>query len=167
MIYSVEWLQELTSEKTGNKYKRLSLKDETGVVRDGVAMFSTDPRYTQAELGAKLDIELKQGEYNGQVSWSVASPKSAPRGSFGPNKATPAAIAQAMDRKDATIGEAQDKKADGIQLAGTARDATLIVTTFYPEYTNGSIEQEAREALIKEKWHQWRDYLMSVWDRPF
>lgn len=63
-----------------------------------------------------------------------------------------------------SVEKSQAVKVDSIKSAGSARDATLIVTTFYPElasYLTG------KEEAIKEKWEYWRKYFYGKLDEPF
>jgi hypothetical protein len=70
---------------------------------------------------------------------------------------------KAMEYKRVSIQEAQKSKEQSIMLAGAARDATIIITTFYPELA----EKKTKDKLIKEKWLEWRKWLYKQSDNPF
>jgi hypothetical protein len=48
-----------------------------------------------------------------------------------------------------------DRKEEGIAISSTARDATLILTTFY---------KDLKESEIKENWLYWRKWLLQNWE---
>lgn len=66
-------------------------------------------------------------------------------------------IAKNMERKETSIGRSMDRKENSITLAGTARDATLIVVNLYPELVSVPDKEEA----IKIVWEQWRTWLIE------
>lgn len=88
-----------------------------------------------------------------------------------------------MDYKGDQIKAAQKSKNNAILMAGSARDATLIITSFYAnEYSDPShyptdidhteqeldeIGVETREDAIKKMWKYWRDWLYQQSDVPF
>lgn len=75
----------------------------------------------------------------------------------------PKDIKVTMDYKGSQIRASQKAKEDSIRMASAARDATLIVTTFYPELATNP----DKEKIIKAKWEEWRDYFHNQLDQPF
>ena len=58
------------------------------------------------------------------------------------------------------IEKAQERKDDAIRISSTARDATLIITTFYSELSGA----DNKEEIIKELWIKWRKWFYNRWD---
>lgn len=66
---------------------------------------------------------------------------------------------EVMTFKGEQIRVAQDNKNDSIRLSGASRDATLILTTFYPEASELPVEE--REAYLKDRWLYWKNYFYN------
>jgi hypothetical protein len=79
---------------------------------------------------------------------------------------------EVMDYKQKNIRESQRSTQESIRVSGSATDATLIVTTLYPELANyvqlgegtGKVNQQTKEEVIKEKWEHWREYFFKQRD---
>ncbi len=69
-----------------------------------------------------------------------------------------------VDYKDAKIGKRQDVKTESIFISGSARDATLMVTTFYNKIKDSAnldgkiIQSKQKEDIIKEIWQYWQKF---------
>lgn len=63
-----------------------------------------------------------------------------------------------------SVEKSSQAKAEGFKSNGSASDATLIVTTFYPEFNS---YLTGKEEAIKEKWEYWRKYFYDKRDEPF
>ncbi len=66
-----------------------------------------------------------------------------------------------VDYKDAKIGKRQDTKTESIFISGSARDATLIVTTFFAKSlsTNlGAGKKFVDEEGLRKKWQEWQKF---------
>lgn len=109
----------------------------------------------QANIGQPLEVEIFQkGKYENIVGAGDMLPTKEASGYFRKKETT---IVKAMDRKEKFIGDSQARREDSIKQAGAARDATLIVTTFYPEFAT----YPNKEALIKSKWEEWKEYFLG------
>ena len=97
--------------------------------------------------------------------WTKVESKSKTKSTYVPRDK----IREAQDRKFESISNSQDVKNNSIRMAGAARDATLIVTTFYPEIADPDFEGriQTREETIKEQWLMWRKWFYQQSDLPF
>lgn len=86
-------------------------------------------------------------------------------------------ISDFQKQKSASIQDFTDIKNFSIKMSGASRDATLLVTTFYPEFIVNSMEDanSKEEALrkvkikkdaIKVEWQSWRDWIFFQTDLP-
>ena len=106
--------------------------------------------------GLPLEVEIMQsGKYENIVGAGDMMPTQQASKAFFPKKE--GAISKAMDRKESSISNFAARKEDSIKLAGSARDATLIVVNFYPELATA----QNKEILIKQKWDEWRSYFLG------
>ena len=140
---------DIKQDKNGNDYKALTLDDDRKL-----NVFDRHSCYGAMIEGLELtEIELeKQGRF-----WNLKDKQHIPstRGYKG--------IEKAMERKEGYIATAQTRREDSIKMAASARDATLIVTTFYPEL----VADELKEGKIKTEWQKWRKWLHDALDVPF
>lgn len=162
MKFTVDWIEKKTSTK-GTVYHKAVLVDESEKKFEDVAVFNG---FKDEDLrpGGTLEGELTEKEYNGKSSFVLNAP-AAPRPQGG--AARGAAISQAQDRKERAISTAQQNKEEGIKVSSTARDATLIVTTFYPELSKKEAAEKSK--MITDEWTKWRKWFMDNWDasEPF
>lgn len=142
--FIVDWAENKTA-KTGKPYKALTIKDEAGKPTN-VNIFSDWPDFANVQPGSQIDGELEQ---NGKY-WNLKS------NAIKERKYTKPDFTKAMERKEESIKGFQDNKEMSIKMAGSARDATLIVTAFYPELANES----NKEDKIKAKWLEWKEYFL-------
>ncbi len=140
-------VQEVTA-KSGTKYKKCRIKDEKGIVTESVAVFSSFSQYNNLVTGAEVEAILKEKDYNGSKSYSLEDAYK-PNGGGG-------GFAKAAEAKSENIKKAMDRKEEAISISSTARDATLIVTKFYP--------LETTEEEIKKNWLRWRKWLLNNWE---
>jgi hypothetical protein len=146
-------VKELTSAK-GNQFKKLNVRDESGVVTEGVASFSGDSLYASLVSGAEVEGILVESDYNGKKSYTLKGELKRPSfmGGAAASAQKTQSITKAMDRKEESIQSFQHNKEEGIILSASARDATLMVTAFAKD----SFDDEE----IKEKWLMWRKWLL-------
>ena len=71
-----------------------------------------------------------------------------------------------LQRKNDFIKSTQQAKEESIRLSSSARDATLIVTTFYPELAHIDDEVE-KKRLIIEQWKYWKQFFYDQLNVPF
>ena len=64
---------------------------------------------------------------------------------------------EVIDYKAGGIQRFQNQKDDSIKMSSAARDATLIVTTFYPELKDDKNKGE----LIRQSWLKWREWFYN------
>ena len=144
-------VQEPESKKTGKRFKKFSVKDEKGVVTREVAAFSFFSGYNDIKPGATVEAVLKEGEFNGQKSYSLVD------GNLGPK---PSGFAkEAVADKAKNIEKAQDRKEEGIMISSTMRMAVdLSVAQIEAKGLTPSIEEMKKQILL------WRKWLMNNWD---
>jgi len=104
--------------------------------------------YEQVVEGAEFEL-IKEGNFN-KIKYDKMGERPAWAGKTNQ-------IKEAVAEKNASIGKSMDRKENAITLAGTARDATLIVVNLYPELANVPDKEEA----IKIVWEQWRTWLIE------
>jgi hypothetical protein len=155
--FKIDWVERKTSAK-GTNYSVMTLTDEEGKRHDKVSIFDVSDEI-QAGRDIKGDI-VQKGDYFNFI-------KAPTEGVMGARPAYAGGVAKSMARKEESIERFQNSKEEGIKISGTARDATMIVTTFYPELSMlGDLD---KEIAIKEKWQYWRNWLIENWDvkQPF
>ena len=76
-----------------------------------------------------------------------------PQGTFTPRPAKTEQVRQMQETKAGFIKVAQDNKNDNIRLSSAARDATLIITTFFPKLDSPEV--------IRQTWLTWREWLYN------
>ena len=144
---------EVKNDKNGNPMK-------TTTFENGKKVFVNSkwdaPVYESVIEGAEFELY----EDNGFNKIKYDKPAQAPR------QGNPA-IAKAMERKETSISNFQVSKEEGIKISSTARDATLLVTTFYPELS--MLGDEEKFNAIFHKWSVLRNELLAKWDvrEPF
>lgn len=125
-------------------YKVADLKDENGALTEKVYIFENKfnkDRYKDVYKGATIEGEIDaSGKYKGFTF---------------PRKGGGKDFSATMERKEKAIEKAQDKKADGIKLSGTMRDATLLTVA----ELGGAKEED-----IVRVWHKWRKFLFENYD---
>lgn len=69
-------------------------------------------------------------------------------------------IKDTINYKGAQIKKAMDVKAEGIFISGSARDATLMVTTFYQGLIKTSVKGKdwPEDVVLENKWKQWQKF---------
>lgn len=141
--YHVEWCENKTG-KSGKVYQVMTLKDESGAYFENVSSFD------DLKLAGDYEGEIIQnGQYlNFKLKATNPYPKPAGRG-----------IAQAMERKEASITKFADRKEESIALMSSQRDAVMIVTSLYPELASYEEPHKTRE--IEAKYHQWRKFFLN------
>jgi len=151
MKITLDWIERKTTS-TGKEKLDASIITETGEKIDKVTLWSDFPGFATLTPGAVVEGTLSPAK-DPRYGPTLYPPKS----NLGPKPASLGGIKAAQDRKEQSIGRAQDRKEDSIILSGTARDATLIVTTFY---------QNLSEEEIAEKWKKWRTWLINNHEEP-
>src|SRR3990167_9865626 len=84
-----------------------------------------------------------------QCNWKPERPK----GVFTPHPAKTAQMKEVIDYKAGGINKFQDRKEYGMRLSAANRDATLIITTFFPKLDSPEV--------IRKTWLTWRDWLYN------
>ena len=77
----------------------------------------------------------------------------APPRTFTPRPAKTEQIKQMQETKAGFIKVAQDNKNDNIRLSSAARDATILITTFFPKLDSPEV--------IRKTWLTWREWLYN------
>jgi hypothetical protein len=128
-------------EDTG-KFKKINVKDEAGVITERVSAWPDYSQYEKIATGAVVEgVLFVNGKYTNLKD-----------GNLGPRPASFGGGAKNMEVKAQNISKAMDRKESGIEISATARDATLVLTTFYKDLTD---EQ------IKSKWLYWRRWFLN------
>lgn len=159
MAKKIDWVESKSPD-----WKVISVTDENGLKQTSVSANRKDKSgkdnsawFENITPSAVVEGNLWQNPTSGK--WSFYPPKdplSNPprRGSSG--------MAQAVAAKQAGIEKSMAQKEDAIRTSSTARDATLILTTFYPEIAN--IPALERPANIKLQWNKIRKFLLEAWE---
>ena len=112
MLYTIGQVAEMQSKSSGKMYKRVNVKDPSGVVTNGVAVFSSTPFYSQVVTNAQVEGILKEKDYNGSKSYTLEAP-------YQPRSGGGAMPAKMMEKKQEFIKEAQDDKQQAIKISST------------------------------------------------
>ena len=137
--------------KSGTAYKLGSVEDEASKIY-GVLCFPKFSQYDQFKEGNFIEAILtptKDGD-----KYFVNDEKKLQPPAFVAQRR--AGIAQAQEVKAQNIEKSQDRKASDVRVSATARDATIILSTFY---------KDLQEDEIKDKWNYWRKWLWFQWDK--
>lgn len=135
---------------SGKKYKKINVKAPDGVITKEISIWPDCSQYDLANTGASIEgVIADTGKY-----------KNFKDGNLGPRPAGFGKVS--MEYKTKSIQEAQGRKNDAVMVSATARDATLILTAFYPEL--GAIADPiVREDKIMNLWRKYRMILIENW----
>jgi hypothetical protein len=136
---------------TGKPMLKASIVDETGEKHEGVAIWSDFPNFANLKVGEMVvgDLQVKQnGQYTNK---SLSYPKPTKTQGFTRN------IEKNIEKKQEGIRESQEHRDNSVRTSATARDATLIVTTFYGGH-------KLTDEQIKDKWLKWRRWLWFAFE---
>ena len=148
MQYTILSKEDKVSAK-GNKYTKLTLKQPTGEILEGVTAFASFKG--DLVVGGVIEGTLKAQDYQGKTTYTIESGNLGTRPSYAkPNIAQ----AQAVKRED--IKNAQANKEEGIMLSSTIRMATDVVIAKGIEGKNDFEIEQAIEA--------WRKHFISIWN---
>ena len=103
------------------------------------------------------------------IAWKNAQNAMQPaQGGYAPNSVINTPQRNSVPYKaNPVIERAVAHKDDSIKMAGSARDAVLLTTTFYPELALDGNDL-AKEELIQEKIKEWRTWLLdNIYNVPF
>lgn len=153
MRYKILQSEEKTTS-TGKTFKKIRMMDEQRVEHD-VSAWSDYSQYAQIAQDVVVEgIITENGQYKNLKDGNLG-PKSTGFGGGAKMVAEKAKnIEKAMDRKEEGIAKFQDDKERSIMISGTARDATLILTTLLGKET-ADIE------TWKEHWLKIRYWLVE------
>lgn len=143
MKYNIVWI-ETKMTKVGKPYASAQLKGEDGIVHDKVAIWSNHPQFNGMVNGGMVEGEIEVGERGKNLKWTQT-----PQRQFTPKPT----------KTEANIEKNMDRKEESIKISGAQRDATLMVTTFYP--------QETDSIILKQRWQEWKSYFISQYDSAF
>jgi hypothetical protein len=107
------------------------------------------PNFDTLAEGQMVEGVLWQSE---KGSWYLFPPKEKKDG-----VSKSAYMEKVMDKKQDGIKESQEHRDNSVRTSATARDATLIVTTFYGGH-------KLTDEQIKDKWLKWRRWLWFAFD---
>ena len=138
---------EIKQASNGNNYKQISL-DEKKNDKDRFNVFQDHTMYEELVVGYPLDPNMLT--FDGKYLNLTDPDKGIKRPYTG--KKSNASITKAMERKEQSIEKFADKKEFSIMVSGTARDATLILTTLFPIHDTGNWQ---------EKWLEIRQWLLE------
>ena len=152
MLYTIGQVTEQQSKSSGKMYKRVNVKDPSGVVTSGVAVFSSTPFYSQVVTNAQVEGVLKEKDYNGSKSYTLEAPYQ-PR-SGGGNKAMGTEM---IKQKSEAVRAAQDSKVESIKVSSTFTAAwnTAIASFGGKEFTQDEFQKEFKA---------WRRYFVNNYD---
>lgn len=152
----------------GIKPTKCTLTDPTGVETDNVALWAKTwsvvaTRSLQEGSYIEGEIKIVPKEFNGTIYENKTLwPPFQNKKSYAPPRVTQAevteSVAHAQDRKKLDIGESQERKEYGVKISSTARDATLLLTSFF---TSDFDDSPTKELDMRKKWTELRKWL---WD---
>ncbi len=147
-------------------WKVVSVKEavEGGKFYSGVSLNKTDKAgavawadFDSLTVGSTLEADFWQNPSDSTRKYLFApKPKKAGNPAFRSQQ-----IEKAQERKEASIHEAQDRKAEGIARAGAFRDATLIVVELMRQ------EPFPTQDEIKSAWREWVRFFINEGEQPF
>lgn len=150
--------------KAGKPFKKFNVKDEKGVITNDVVAFPFFSLYSSIISGGTVEAVLSDSDYNGQKSYKLIDGNlgAKPQGFGG-------GMAKTMEKKAEYIEKAQGRKADSIQEAATARDATLILTSYFRNGVELPTEfddllLQRHEVKVMNMWRRIRSWLMKNWE---
>ncbi len=136
---------EIVTAQSGKEYKKVNVKDESGKITEKASAWPDYADYSKLVTGGLVEgVLTTKGQYTNLTN-----------GNLGAKPAAFGGGAKAMETKAANIKVAQERKEGAIEISATARDATLIVTTFY---------KDLKPEEIKKQWIYWRRWLLNNWD---
>lgn len=150
--YIVDWAETKTTS-TGKTYVQCVVKDEAGKEYENVKVWNDNPQVRNAKPGESLDGSLEYSEQYKSYTFKAAE------GNLSRFGAKPSGIKAAQERKNEMINGAMDRKENGMVLAATFRDATLITLAQL-----GSMPFTEEE--FKAKWQSWRYWLKENFGDP-
>ena len=153
MIYTVEWL-EIVQTRTGKTKANANLVDSNSIKTDNVAIWSDYPGFQDIRPGSKVDGDLVVKNIKGKNYTSLYPAKNA-NNTYRPTpRQTP--IEKAVEAKNQSMGQFQDKKMEGIKDSSTFRAATDHVIQWRAERLargeNTTTEQWQVEWINVRKW---------------
>jgi DNA polymerase III alpha subunit len=155
--FTIESREDKTSSK-GNKYARMSVKDETGAVTE-VSMFSSFPNFATIKVGDSVQGDLKGNEYNGAMTYVLEGAKPASTGQTGAFKGQQ--IAKAQEVKAEYIKVAQNNTSLAVKIASTMKMSVDITLAQIADDTIVLHDTVAVKNAIKE----WRKWLWENWEK--
>lgn len=152
--------------KAQKPFKKFNVKDEKGIVIEGVTAWSNLKCFESIVSGASVsNVIVQEGEYNGRKDYTMKDEifGNMPAGLRQYAKPNMAAV---MQKKEESITKSQDRKEDGIKISSTARDATLIVTTFFKADIEAIVDatESSKFSEIMKKWRMARSMLLENWE---
>jgi len=152
---------ETATAKSGTAYKHGMLNNGTEDV--GFLAFPKFKDYELIENSAEIECNLTPTN-DGKFFINNAPMGAKPAWAGGKVNA----ISGAMKQKAESIEKFQNSSEESIKLMSAARDATLLVTTFYPEAnTDFMVDTSGKEEYLKLKWNMWRGWLLEASEQPF
>lgn len=155
MQYEITWLEQKTTS-TGKVKANAQLRGAEGKLIENVTIWSDYPDFVNLRPGSTVEGDLvpaRDPKYGPTLYGKKAN--LGPRPAWAKKENT---IAKAQDRKEEGIKTAQERTQEGVSMSGSARDATLILTTFY---------QGLSDDDLKAKWDEWRKWLYGKYTEPF
>lgn len=149
--YKITALEQKTSAK-GAVYYKVTLENAQGQEIHDVTIFSSFKG--NIALNSVLEGILKPNEYKGKTSYVLEGGNLGPRPAYAQRTNQ---IASAVKVKAESIKEAGERKAEGIMVSATMRDAVLIVTS------RNSVK-DATDEHIENEIMKWRQWLIAHWD---
>lgn len=154
MIYTITKIERKTTS-TGKQKADVSLLNPDGVEKSGVTIWGDYPNFDTLKEGDKTSGDIAMKVVGNNTYYTLYPERT---NSLYPKKAGAVNITKAMETKNEHVKEAQERKQDGIKLAGIQRDAVLIVTTFYKDSYKLHTDEEMEEA-VKNKIVEWKKTL--------
>jgi len=158
MKYKVSNINNKTT-KDGKAYLSVTLTDPNGVNFEKVSIWSDNDAFEaiMAGVGEIEGTTVQKGAYtNFKGSRSpVASTPPPARPNFAP-------VGDVISKR---VSEAQSRKEDGIKTSSIFRDATLMVSTMYPELRDDDVMTTVEKTTqLRSLWLNWRKWFDEKYD---
>jgi len=156
MLYTIGKVTEQES-KAGKMYKRVDVKDSSGVITRDVAVMGFVPFYAQVVTNAQVEGILKTKDFNGKPSHTLEAPYEPKTGGGGKRVDTLEVAIKKNELYDKSNEKEQKMISTGVRVSSTFTAAwnTTIALFAGKEFTHDEFQKEFK---------MWRRYFVNNYD---